>query len=197
MAAILRRSAASSTAPVHALDCRPAQCRAARRLRSRSRSCAMLSAAITAMRSAPAILPALADLAHPAIEERDRVDELGALGLLARDLVVAAEQRDVERDRALAARCGGLGVVIRRPRASARAARRAARVASATRCGRACWLRAFAAARSRRSASLAARSARVCAISDASLRSSAASSASMAASAAFGVGNRRMSSRSL
>ena len=111
-------------------------------------------------------LAGVADLAHPAIEERDGVEELGALGLLAGNLVIAAEQRDVERHRALA-RWRGFAV-IRRARRCARASASRRRVASATRSPERVVARS-AAARSRRSASLAARSARVCAISVASL----------------------------
>ena len=133
---------------------------AARSQRSRARRascaraatrCAMLSAAITAMRSTPVDLAAVADLAHPLVEEGDRFDQLGALVLLARDLVVAAED-DVEGERR-SGDAGVFGVIgclraalgqfalgrpracLRRPlirRASGRSARRGARLACCT-----------------------------------------------------------------
>src|SRR5690348_5571573 len=43
-------------------------------------------------------LAAVADLAHALVEQRDRLREFLALAFLARDLEVAAEDRDVERD---------------------------------------------------------------------------------------------------
>ena len=79
---ILRRAAAPSTLAA------PARIRNERRcgrigtvLRSCSSSLAMLSAAITAMRSTPRSCRRRADLAHRAIEERHGLEELRALVL--------------------------------------------------------------------------------------------------------------------
>ena len=162
-----------------------ARCRCARgALRSRSRSFAMLSAAITAMRSTPQVLAGVADLAHAAVEELDRREQLRALVFLARDLVVAPEDVHVELHACARRRARPSWRVIRK--ASARSARRAARrPAARARTSRDC-------ARRRRpgrgaATSFAARSARVCAISDASFCSSWARSVSMGISLRCGI----------
>jgi len=66
--------------------------------RARSNSCARLSAAVTAMRSAPLTLPPARISCSRRSRNATASMELGALAFLAGDFVVAAEQRHVERD---------------------------------------------------------------------------------------------------
>ena len=142
---------------VNAVRRRSPRCRrGARRARSRSRSCAILSAAITAMRSAPAILPASRISRMRRSRNATASQQLRALAIpCTRPCTRGRGARRRACSRALRRRQPG---VIRRAaaRAARRAARRLARRASAS-----AWLRSCAAARSRRSASFAARSARV------------------------------------
>src|SRR5690349_18976699 len=113
-----------------------------------------------------------ANLAHPLVEKGDGLEQVGALLLLAGDLVVAPEKVDVERDRLVggfAAHSDGMRAISASSRAPA-----CCTLMFISR------LRSIAVARSRRSDSFAARSARVCAMSVASFCSRRARSASIA-----------------
>src|SRR5258705_1006504 len=120
-------------------------------------------------------LAALPNLAHSRIEERDGVPQLRFLALLARELVVVAEKRYVERHHRRARRGLRLHSAGSGSRATSTSSRR---FASATR-SESAWLRVSAAVRPRRSASFAARSPFAYAISAARRCSSAARSESI------------------
>ena len=89
--------------------------------RARNTSCAKLSAVITAMRSIAGDLAGVADLAHRVSSSATACISSARSRLLARDLELATEDRDVERDRLPAA---GFALIRRAP---SRAARRGAR----------------------------------------------------------------------
>src|SRR4029078_3573700 len=119
-------------------------------------------------------LAALLDLVHALVEKADSLEQVRPLVLLARDLVLAAQDLDVELHRAFR---GKVGLVAHSAGILAMSAsRRAPACGTGPASSR---LRSCAVARSRRSDSFAARSARVCASSDASLRSSSPRSLSM------------------
>src|SRR5262245_34038440 len=96
---------------------------------------------------------ALAYIAHPLIEKCHGVAQCGFLARLAGNLVVSAEQGDVDHDHRLAVRSASCHYSAGSGKRAISASRR--RFASATRSDSA-WLRASALDRPRRSASLAA-----------------------------------------
>src|SRR6266550_9393656 len=118
---------------------------------------------------------AVADLAHLSIEISDRLRELRALVLVARNLVFATEDRDVERQRR------GVGRIALRTHSTGIRANNASRrtVACCTRSANS-RLRACICASSLRNVSLATRSERVCASKVERRCSSAARSLSIA-----------------
>ena len=110
---------------------RPARAPAARRARAGSRARGSAPPSPRCARRSSILLPSRISRIRR-VEKRDGIPELGLLAFLAGDLVVAAEQRNVERHHALAAACAS-GRALRAARiipaalsaAGARAARRA------------------------------------------------------------------------